>query len=485
VTVNIETGETVRCIALTTTDGATVIFENQLLPNASGATTDQVFIDNIHFGHGCIVNGSFIPDFFLIDSGAQQVCTGGPQVIVQASPSGGDRVVGLNCDDRNSTVDPSTWTVTVNIETGETVRCIALTTTDGDTGTAHNVVLTETLPSVPGGTWSVAQPSSGCSIASGVMTCRLGDLAPGVSVVVHVTSPTTVASCGTYTDAASAQADDAATVQAVASLNVIGCTGSANVHKTVSGAAPLGEQTFTFQLRQGASTTQSGTIIETGTANAGDGGIIHFTTALLAGTTFALCEVVMPGWKSTLGPSPYAVFNASGDNSTLCADFSLSPGQALNFVIDNTPPPGGLALTIGFWKNWASCSSSNGKPRPVLDQTLAAADPAGIQVGLLTLHSVDCVKAVRVLNKSTIDTGTKMSSDAAFNLAAQLLAAKLDGIAGATTCLPATTAISDAQALLASVRFDGITHDKLTKQQIAKANDLAMTLDTYNNNKLC
>ena len=154
---------------------------------------------------------------------------------------------------------------------------------------------------------------------------------------------------------------------------------------------------------------------------------------------------------------------------------------------------GGLARTIGFWKNWASCASSGGNQKPALDQTLAAAEPAGITIGTLTLHGArvkpntapDCLKAVRLLNKSTIDTGKKMSSDPAFNLAAQLLAAKLNVTAGAGTCPAAVSAINDAQTLLAAVHFNGITHDRLTAAQTTQANNLATTLDRYNNNLLC
>jgi hypothetical protein len=175
----------------------------------------------------------------------------------------------------------------------------------------------------------------------------------------------------------------------------------------------------------------------------------------------------------------------SGDNSTLCANFSVSPGETKSIAVDNRPPPGGLARTIGFWKNWASCANSNGNQKPELDETLAAADPAGISIGMLTLQAGDCLKAVRLLNKSTIDTGKKMSSDPAFNLAAQLLAAKLNIKAGALTCPSATSAISDAQALLGAVHFSGINHEKLSQVQTTQAISLASTLDHFNNNLLC
>jgi hypothetical protein len=220
-------------------------------------------------------------------------------------------------------------------------------------------------------------------------------------------------------------------------------------------------------------------------ATAANGGVFTFAARLVAGSTYQLCEIVMPGWRTTLGPTPFVLYDPSGDNSTLCANFSVSPGETKSIAVDNRPPPGGLARTIGFWKNWASCASSSGNQKPVLDQTLAAADPAGISIGMLTVHAGDCLKAVRLLNKSTIDTGKKMSSDPAFNLAAELLAAKLNLKAGALTCPSATNAISDAQALLAAVHFNGITHDKLSAAQATQANSLATTLDHFNNNVLC
>ena len=76
-----------------------------------------------------------------------------------------------------------------------------------------------------------------------------------------------------------------------------------------------------------------------------------------------------------------------------------------------------------------------------------------------------------------------LASDPAFNLAAQLLAADLNIVAG--TCPAAVNAINDAQTLLAAVHFNGITHDKLSAAQATQANSLATTLDHYNNNLLC
>jgi len=257
---------------------------------------------------------------------------------------------------------------------------------------------------------------------------------------------------------------------------------------------PTGTQSFTFELRQGASATAQGTTLEAATADATNGGVINFSTFLVPGNTYQLCETNMqPGWMTTLGPPLYTIYNPNGVSLTVCTDFTVTAGQTKTFNIDNSPPPGGFALTIGYWKNWASCSKSSGNKKPVLDQTLAKTEPTGIPVGLLTLHgstatpnvAPSCQAAVNLLNKSTVNTAAKKSSDPAFNLAAQYVGAELNMAAGAGACTAAVKAMTDAQALLTAINFNGNTHTKLTAAQTSQANSLATTLDNYNNNRLC
>jgi plastocyanin len=267
--------------------------------------------------------------------------------------------------------------------------------------------------------------------------------------------------------------------------------GLAKVVKTVNGAAPSGSQSFTFQLRVGASLTAAGTILETGVANATDGGVISFATYLVPGTTYQLCEQMQPGWMTTLGPPFFSVYNPSGDNSVVCTDFTVTAGQTKVFPINNTPPPGGLALTIGYWKNWSSCTG--GGQAPTLDKTLLAAANAGqpITIGTLVLDpnalgkTTACQDAVSLLNKTPIG-GKKAASDPLFNLAAQLLAADLNVAGGAGTCASAVNAINSAQSLLVKYSFNGSGYSgKLTSADATLANQLATQLDQYNNNKLC
>ncbi|BAK77906.1 hypothetical protein NH8B_3133 [Pseudogulbenkiania sp. NH8B] len=262
--------------------------------------------------------------------------------------------------------------------------------------------------------------------------------------------------------------------------------GKATVVKTQSGAALTGTESFDFQLRQGASTTQAGTTLETATANAANNGTFTFSTLLVPGTHYQLCEAVLPGWQTSLS-SAYTVFNPDGDNSVLCTDFTVAAGETKSFAVDNTPPPGGNARTIGFWKNWtaSSCKQSNGKQAPVLDQTLALATPPGEQVGTLYLDgsSTDVCYAVLLLNKSDILTGKKMASNPLYGLAAQLLAAELNVTAGAAICPAVSSAITQANALLVKYGFNGTgSYSNLTKADATTANNLASKLDAYNNN---
>ena len=198
------------------------------------------------------------------------------------------------------------------------------------------------------------------------------------------------------------------------------------------------------------------------------------------------------GETSGTGTTLTDYITAIGGACTSGGSITLSLGQAATCTITNIKKVtagvvGQSTRTIGFWKNWSSVTG--GGQTPKLDQTLAAAETAGISIGNLVLHgsasrpnaAPDAAKAVNILNKSTIDGRKKMASDPAFNLAAQLLAAKLNVQAGARVCPAAVSAINDAQSVLAAVAFNGLTHGTMTTVQANRAHSLATALDQYNN----
>jgi hypothetical protein len=270
------------------------------------------------------------------------------------------------------------------------------------------------------------------------------------------------------------------------------------VYKTSSGTLPLpADPPFTFEIREGATTFLSGTVIDSCTADITTG-FCDFGGTMFKPGNYQFCEVgMMPGWSNNLnGFTPDAETPEGGDNSSECVDFPLNPGETKVFNIDNTPPPGGDARTIGFWKNWTSCDG-HGNQDPVLDTTLYSFPSHGVSIGLLFVDS--CMEGVNILNKST-QGGDKKANDAAYSLAAQLLAAKLNVQAGAGTCAAVTDAIAAAQTLLVNVvnlvnpfniGFNG-TGDYLgpnvrgtLRNKRMQALNLANTLDAYNNNELC
>jgi len=72
-----------------------------------------------------------------------------------------------------------------------------------------------------------------------------------------------------------------------------------------------------------------------------------------------------------------------------------------------------------------------------------------------------------ILNKSDIKSGKKMSSDPAYNLAAQYLAAALNYHVGALRCLASDRAVNSSQALLETINFlgTGTYANKMTATQ--------------------
>jgi uncharacterized repeat protein (TIGR01451 family) len=83
------------------------------------------------------------------------------------------------------------------INAGDTAA-FTITVTNSGTGPASDVVVTD--PLAAGIAWTTTTPGAG--IGSGILTDDIGGLAPGASVVIHVSGPTTSATTGTVTDTA-------------------------------------------------------------------------------------------------------------------------------------------------------------------------------------------------------------------------------------------------------------------------------------------
>ena len=82
--------------------------------------------------------------------------------------------------------------------------------TNSGLGPANAVQITDSLPTGGGLSWSIvaADSTPGCSITASTLTCDWGTLAGADSASVHVTSPTTRASCGKLDNTATLSASN-------------------------------------------------------------------------------------------------------------------------------------------------------------------------------------------------------------------------------------------------------------------------------------
>jgi hypothetical protein len=469
--------------------------------------------------------GGSYADFSLTDAAApnDQTLVPGNYSVSETVPTGWD----LTSSPCVSSVGDTETAAALELDAGETITC-----TFNNRKRARLIVEKQTDPDGASGSFTFTGTAAGTISDGG--NIPVGNLVPG-------TYTSTENNPAPNFDLTSIVCNDGNSTGDVPSRTAtfrlepgetVKCTftntqrGMAEVVKTVSGLPPSAGQTFTFELRQGASTSSDGTVLESKTTDAS--GNINFTTKLIAGNTYQICEWVFPGWNTNLagdGPLyvpnsmiPPALPNPNVNNLTVCADFTVQPGQTRTFTVNNTPPPGGRALTIGFWKNWASCSNSNGKgQKAMLDLALGFASatttnpPGGLVLsaqnpGALwpnyaalwylvlkgnptsTADNIkpapDCTRAVNLLNKSTTDGKKKQSSDPLFNMTAQLLAAELNRFMGAGISGTTIMNIDRAVLLNGKYKFDGLTYSpKLTTADTNTANCLATQLDNYNNGR--
>ncbi|MDH3707021.1 MAG: hypothetical protein OES57_13205, partial [Acidimicrobiia bacterium] len=435
----------------------------------------------------------------------------GSYTVTELVPAGWD-LTRAECDDGFPSTDPSIEPIV--LEAGEIVNCVFENTQRGTIAVAK-----ETVPDADPATFDF----------TGDVAATLGDGQTSTPVEVipgQYTSTETVPAGWDLTDI-SCDDNDSTGTAATATFNVqpgedVVCTftntkrGMVELLKLTNGAE---NQTMVWNF------TLTGP--EVNESDSSPPTTVDFGGAkLIPGEEYTLCETGIPaGWTlewsvdttgdgtaDTIIPMVSGVNNDPVDpntgysrvydpnyvappgqysNDTRCVNFVVDPGQTLDFQIDNQFP-GGEPRTIGFWKNWNTCTggnqtntaAENGGPDEgwfILDDLLN--DP-GYTIGILQLDGNDCEDAVNILDKRSIDDGQKRASDGAYNLASQYLAAMVNLSAGAETCQAVVDAVNAAQTLLASIGFDG-TGSYLQGAAAAEANALAATLDAYNNGELC
>jgi uncharacterized repeat protein (TIGR01451 family) len=358
------------------------------------------------------------------------------------------------------------------------------------TGTAKTVAVSDLLPGGTGINWTISPATTGWVITGSAPNQTLGfaatSLAPGASSTVHILSGTTGAVCKQYDNTATGTVGNGRAPDDSKASTTVHCLATLAVTKTIVGG---GTTLFDFS--------------QTGIANYQLTNLGSKVTSSLQPGTYRVCELTIPvGWTTTATIDGVAVVLTNPDaasdpnNQDLgnrCYDVPLTYGDSKTLAWTNKPPPGGATRTIGYWKNWSSCTGGGQYTKAVArNEVYATLDgnlPQTIGLLLLPRTTLGCQQAVDILNKTDIN-GTKLASDPAYNLAAQLLAAILNVNASAAICPAATSNISAAKALLgptnatpAGIGFTGSGPfaKKMTAAQITQANALATKLDHYNN----
>ena len=117
---------------------------------------------------------------------------------------------------------------------------------------------------------------------------------------------------------------------------------------------------------------------------------------LVKAGSFVLCELAVPA-GTTSGLASFTGASTNATTGEVRAPITLTAGQNLSITIDNQLRSGGQR-TIGYWRNWNTCASSNGNQlantaktgKTMLDQVLP------LKLGNYTVDT--CAKGVAVLS---------------------------------------------------------------------------------------
>jgi Prealbumin-like fold domain len=514
-TFHVDPGETVKCTFNNRQEGKVIV---KKLTDPSGSA------QSFSFDPGTGLSPT--DDFELTDNTTKSFDVDpGSYQVTELGETGWD-LTGITCTDADSSGSASTGIATYNVAAGETVTC-----TFNNRQQAKLTVIKQTDPDGSAASFGF---TGGSNLPAGDQSFALSDgqshavsgLAPGNYEVTESAKSgwdLTSISCSDSADDVPSSTDTSsrkATFKLEAGEDVT-CTfnnrqrGSAVIHKTTNGNVdPDPLHAFNFSLE--GPDVPGGPDVKTTDTNDATGLVDFGGRKLIPGESYTICEFNVPAGFSSIWHAdidgdgtaeiitpynPDASANPPQDLGNRCYDFSVAAAEDLEFFIDNTRP-GGEPRTIGYWKNWNRCTG--GGQAANADRHGGAANGFFLVEDLLpqtvgNFTVATCQQAVKVLSKQD-QSGKSKSSDAAYELAAQFLAAKLNLAAGAETCTAVQNAVIDAQKLLsgtqtvvsgAQIQFTG-SGDYLGPkvkgallQLRAYALSLASTLDRYNNGQLC
>ncbi len=218
------------------------------------------------------------------------------------------------------------------------------------TGTASDVTLTDPLPSGSGVNWSIkpAYTGEGTCVVNGsapsqTLSCSFGDMAPGASVTVHVSSATTAASAGTFANTATASASNVGSVQASARTVVL--PPHLSIRKTADRATVTAGSPIGFRVHVWNSSASG-----TGTA-------AHVTLSDPLPGRPGVKWRISPSYS---GPGSCKITGTAPKQKLSCSFGSLAPGAGVSVHVRS----GTSGESAGTYHNTATASAKNAR-KPV------------------------------------------------------------------------------------------------------------------------
>ncbi len=232
------------------------------------------------------------------------------------------------------------------------------------TGAAYNATLTDFPPNVPGETWTISPPTSGCTItgveAAQELSCSASTLAAGDSLIVHLQSNTDPSYCGSYTNTATGSADNSGSSPSASASTMVLCP-SLQISKTADNATVSGGDQIGYTIN----VTNSGTGDATGVtisdmlpANSG----LDWTVASPASGCSIAADALSCSLGTVAAGTSASVHVVSPTDQTTCG--TVSNSATVSASNSATVPPSSTAAisvncpTLGL-TNMASAGSVN------------------------------------------------------------------------------------------------------------------------------
>jgi uncharacterized repeat protein (TIGR01451 family) len=219
-----------------------------------------------------------------------------------------------------------------------------ITITNGGTGAASNVTISDDLPTNAGLSWAIDPANANCSIVAGKLSCSFPTLGAGATASVTLTSPTTAATCGTISNTATASADGTSVAGSpTAPVTIqVNCPALGITKTALNGTVNPGEDAgFTITVRNSGLGDAIGVVMTDTLPNSG------LTWSIQSTTGSPTCT-----FETTSEGKPVLQCTLSKLNANASFSVTVKANIPSSYVMDPPAPPGTPLAISGDPAHW-------------------------------------------------------------------------------------------------------------------------------------